>query len=242
MSKYFIIAEEKILLIENRLPEAADLDPTQLAHEFSLDAHYRCAIPCDNSLFHGEWVPLKQAYLLLGETVFQLAGRARQLLDWRLHHQFCGRCGSPTEFFDQGRAKKCPRCALTHYPRISPCVMVAVVREHEILLARSPHFPQALYSVLAGFIEPGETAETCVHREVYEEVGVKIHNIRYLASQSWPFPSQLMLGFIADYLSGDITIDGVEIEKAEWFRKDQLPDCPSPFSLAYHLIQEAVVK
>ena len=185
-------------------------------------------------------LPLRDIIHAFDEDTFQLAGKARQILEWQLNHQFCGRCGNKTELFDRGRAKKCIVCGLVNYPRIAPCMIVAIVKGKEILLARPARFPNATYSVLAGFIEPGENAETCVHREVFEEVGLIIHPPRYISSQVWPFPHQLMLGFIAEYQSGLITPDPEEIGDAQWFPFDQLPPLPPTYSLSYQLIQKAI--
>ena len=128
-------------------------------------------------------------------------------------------------------------CKLSVYPRISPAVIVLVERGDEILLARSPHFVPGVYSTLAGFVEPGETLEGTVRREIHEEVGVHVDNICYFGSQPWPFPNSLMIGFRADYASGDLTIDGVEIEAAGWFRRDNLPKLPFKVSIARSLIE-----
>jgi len=236
--RYFFFLKDYILLEETEhgfsLPETEALFSEDL---FFLDEHHaaarltQAAIPSE-----GKLVPLREAYLLLDEALCQSANRAKQLLQWREDHRFCGHCGTIMEFYDNNRAKHCPACQLTQYPRIAPCIMVAISRGQEILLARSPHFPPGIFSVLAGFVEPGETLEACVEREVYEEVGLKINNIRYVASQPWPFPHQLMLGFQAEYAEGEITIDQVEIEEAKWFKKDTLPPLPAPFSLAYRLI------
>lgn len=168
--------------------------------------------------------------------LFMLAGRARQILDWDHDHQFCSRCGAGTVDHPSDRAKTCTRCGYTQYPRITPCIIVLVTRGYEVLLARSPHFPPGVYSTLAGFVEPGETLEMAVHREVFEETGVRITNLRYLDSQPWPFPHSLMVGFHADYAGGDIRVDGVEIEHADWWPVNALPKVPPYGSLARHLI------
>lgn len=181
------------------------------------------------------------AALRLGEPLFMLAGRALQVLKWDVDHQFCGRCGSPTEDHPSDRAKLCKSCGHSCYPRISPCMITLVTRGNEVLLGRAPSWPQGLYSTLAGFSEPGETIEQCVHREVYEEVGLQVHNLVYHSSQPWPFPHSLMLGFHAEYLSGDIVVDGVELGDAQWFPVDKLPMIPPPGSISRALI-DAYVK
>ncbi len=185
---------------------------------------------------------LRQVYAGLDEDLFVLAGRAVQIVEWDRTHQYCGRCGGKTYTRDNERAKACPECKLMNFPRLSPAVIMAVERGNELLLARSSRFPSGLYSVLAGFVEPGETIEECVVREVREEVGVSVGNVRYVASQPWPFPNSLMLGFSAEYRSGEITPDPVEIAAAGWFTADALPSIPGRISIARRLIDRFVAK
>lgn len=175
------------------------------------------------------------------DQLFALAGRAAQVLEWERSHRFCGRCGSPTSLHTEGeRARTCAACELSFYPRINPCVIVAVTRGEEILLARARRFTRPLFSTLAGFIEAGESAEETLHREVAEEVGVRIANPRYFGSQSWPFPGNLMLGFHADYAGGELCLQEDEIAEAGFFRYDALPPIPPPGSIAHALIQAFV--
>ena len=187
------------------------------------------------------WEGLRTLFSVLDDRHFALAGRALQLVDWDRTHQYCGRCGTPTEAKRDERARVCPACRLSAYPRVAPAVMALVRRENQILLARSPHFPPGMYSALAGFVEPGESLEQCLAREVAEEVGVQISNIRYFASQSWPFPHSMMIAFVCDWVSGEITPQDGEIEAANWFEVLQLPKLPSKISIARSLI-DAVVK
>jgi NAD+ diphosphatase len=179
---------------------------------------------------------LRKLFTLVDEPLFILSGRAKQIMDWDRDHQFCGRCASPTDTRYEDRAKICPNCKLTAFPRLAPAVIVAVSRGEEILLARSNRFAAGWYSVLAGFVEPGETLEETVQREVMEEVGIQVNNIRYFGSQPWPFPHSLMIGFTADYSGGDIVVDDVEIEDAHWFHPDNLPNLPSRVSIARKLV------
>lgn len=183
---------------------------------------------------------LRALFPLLDETIFWLAGRAVQIVDWDRTHQYWGRCGAPTTNQIQDRAKLCPNCGLTNYPRLAPAIIVRVQRQSEngpqVLLARARRFPTSLFSVLAGFVEPGETLEECVRREVYEEVGLRVENIRYFGSQPWPFPHSLMIGFEADYAGGEIAVDPVELAEAHWFAADALPTIPPPPSIANRLI------
>lgn len=179
---------------------------------------------------------LRTLFSVLDDASFSLAGRALQLLDWDRNHRYCGRCGAPTEAKWDERARVCPACRLSAYPRIAPAVMALVRRERQVLLARSPHFPPGMYSALAGFVEAGETLESCLEREVAEEVGVRVSHIRYFASQPWPFPHSLMIAFVCDWAGGEIRPQAGEIEAASWFDVLQLPKLPSRISIARRLI------
>ena len=183
---------------------------------------------------------LRALYPRLSETLFWLAGRAVQIVDWDRTHQFCGRCGSPTQNQIHDRAKVCPACGLTNYPRLAPAIIVRVEQRdaggRRILLARAQRFPTAMFSVLAGFVEPGETLEECVQREILEEVGLRVKNIRYFGSQPWPFPHSLMIAFVAEYVAGEIVVDPGELAEAHWFAPDALPSIPPPPSIANRLI------
>lgn len=184
---------------------------------------------------------LRALYATLDETIFWLAGRAVQIVDWDRNHQYCGRCGRRTIPHASERAKVCPDCELTNYPRLSPAVIVRVQRMTpdgpEILLARAKRFPSTtMFSVLAGFVETGETLEECVEREIFEETGISVRNIHYFGSQPWPFPNSLMVAFTADYADGTLTADPQELEEAAWFSADALPLVPSPPSIANRLI------
>ena len=175
----------------------------------------------------------------VSEQEWALAGRAVQIAEWHRTHQFCGRCGTPTEDAPGERARRCPACGLLSFPRISPAVITLIERGDEALLARGRTFgANPMYSTLAGFVEPGETLEECVAREIREEVGVEVTDIRYMRSQPWPFPNSLMLGFNARYAGGDIVCDPTEIVDAQWFRHDSLPNIPGKMSIARWLIDE----
>lgn len=183
---------------------------------------------------------LRVAYHGLEDHEFRAAGTARQKVEWYRTHRFCSRCGTPTELDAEHEAMRCPSCDQLHFPRVAPAVIVLVERDGEALLGRSPHFQDGVYSTLAGFVEPGESLEECVHREIEEEVGVHVGNLRYFGSQPHPFPHSLMIGFIADWIAGDVRIDPLEIEDARWFRPDQLPELPHPMSIARALIEDFV--
>jgi NAD+ diphosphatase len=182
------------------------------------------------------WAGLRSLFTVLDDAQFALAGRALQLLAWDRTHQYCGRCGTPTVAKSDERVRVCPACKLSAYPRVAPAIMALVQRENQLLLARSPHFPPGMYSALAGFVEPGESLEQCLAREVHEEVGVRVNNIRYFASQPWPFPHSLMIAFVCDWQSGEVKPQESEIEEAKWFEVLQLPKLPSKISIARRLI------
>ena len=179
---------------------------------------------------------LRSLYTVLNEDLFAIAARAVQLIAWDRNHQYCGHCATPMEQAPTERAKRCPKCSLRQYPRLSPAVIMLVYRGEEVLLARAPRFREGMYSVLAGFVEPGESLEETVAREVREEVSVEIENIRYFGSQPWPFPDSLMIGFVAQYKSGAIAPEPTEIEAADWFHKSALPPVPGKLSIARKLI------
>ena len=184
-------------------------------------------------------MPVRSLLNLVGAEAVSLAGRAIQLLDWQKNHRYCGRCGTPTAMKPGEFSMLCPACGLVAYPRISPAVMVLISRGDELLLARSPRFKPGVFSALAGFVEAGETLEQCAKREVLEEVGIEITNLRYFKSQPWPFPDSLMMAFFADYAGGTINPDPSEIEAANWFSRSALPMLPEPVTLARQLIDAA---
>lgn len=183
-----------------------------------------------------EIIAVRRLFGLAGAEAFALVGRATQLLDWQNNHQYCGKCGKPTMKKIGELAMNCSACGLLFYPRIAPAVMVLVRRGDEVLLARSPHFTPGVFSALAGFVEAGETLEQCAMREVREETGIEIANLRYFRSQSWPFPNSLMVAFTAEYANGILTPDPNEIEAADWFLRSALPPLPDPMSISRQLI------
>jgi NAD+ diphosphatase len=181
---------------------------------------------------------LRDLYGRIDEHLWTLAGRAAQLVEWDRTHVHCGRCGTPTEHAPGERARRCPACGYAAFPRLSPAVIVRVTRGDEILLARAQRFPGSMYSVLAGFVEPGESLEECVARELEEEVGIEVGDIAYFASQPWPFPHSLMIGFTATWRSGDLRIEEAELADARWFTRDDLPELPGRLSIARRLIDD----
>ena len=172
----------------------------------------------------------------LDDDLFALGGRAFQIMEWDRTHQYCGHCATPMTQLIGDRAKRCPNCELVNYPRLSPAIIVLISRGEDVLLARAPRFPSSMFSVLAGFVEPGESLEETLIREVREEVGIEVKDIRYFGSQPWPFPNSLMIGFTAVYAGGEITIEPAEIAEAAWFNKHDLPNIPPKLSIARQLI------
>ena len=183
-----------------------------------------------------DWQSLRQFMLQGRLSLFRLLAFASQVGTWAREHRFCGSCGQAMQQAAGHRMMQCDTCQLQQYPRLSPSMIVVVTRGDEILLARSPRFVNGMYSALAGYVEPNETVEHCVAREVREEVSVEISDIRYIASQNWPFPHSLMLGFHARYQSGEIVPQLDEIEDAQWFSIHNLPPLPAQNSIARYLI------
>ncbi len=252
---WFVFRETELLVREDRAspsvlraahPSTLALEPIRTQYLGVLGDHHclACELPKESAPPDG-WVfrGLRALFGALDDAHFALAGRALQVVDWDRTHLYCGRCGTPTLLRTDERSRECPSCRLTVYPRLAPALM-ALVRKlpNEILLGRSARFAPGMYSALAGFAEPGETLEQCLHREVFEEVGIRVKNLRYFASQPWPFPHSLMIAFIADYESGEINPDPLEIEAAQWFPIDALPKLPMPISIARRLIDAAIAE
>jgi NAD+ diphosphatase len=185
---------------------------------------------------------LRSLFFRLPEPLLAIAARAFQVVEWDRSHRYCGRCGTPTHDKPGERAKECPACGYTAYPRVTPAMMVLVTRGSELLLARAPRFPPGMYSALAGFVEPGETIEDCIHREVREEVGIEVGAIRYFASQSWAFPHSLMIAYTAEYAGGELRPDEDEIAEARWFAWDAVPELPPSISISRRLIEATVAR
>lgn len=245
----FAFSGSRMLVIRSeeraRVPRASDLEETGVTalaeHGLTPDtAALELPEPFDPP-GGMELLGLRALHGALAEATFALAGRAFQLVDWGKTSRFCGRCGSPTRRSDRELAMECTMCGRAHFPRISPAVIVRITREPgEILLGRSHRAPDGCYSVLAGFVEPGESLEEAVAREIHEEVGVTLAHIRYFGSQPWPFPDSLMIGFTAKYLVGELAHDTRELAHAGWFAPDALPPVPPVFSIARALIDDFV--
>ena len=185
---------------------------------------------------------LRMLFGSLDEITHALAGRAVQIVEWDRTHQYCGVCGQATELSETDRSRSCPECQIPMYPRLAPAMIVAVERGDEILLGRSENFPPGIFSILAGFVEPGESAEEAVIREVYEETRIVVENVRYFGSQAWPFPNSLMLGFTAEYKSGAVdTTHDPEMQSADFFHVDDLPNTfPGNISISQWLLNDFI--
>lgn len=173
-------------------------------------------------------------------SLMTIAGLGKQLLHASRMTAFCPQCGTATNPLQESWGKICPGCRHESYPPLHPCAIVLIRRDNQLLLIRKPEWAQGRYSLVAGFLDVGESLEECAIREAREETGITIRNVRYVASQAWPFPSQLMVGFTAEYAGGEIVVDGKEIADARWFNLGQLPDLPSHRSIARFLIESCI--
>lgn len=253
-SLWFIIVGKKVMVLEKEdrltIPiikdiEALGLRPVSIHRLgvcqgidcFAADIETIEDIP-EGMVLKGIWGMFNQ----VDPMTFNLILKAVHLVEWQRNERFCGRCGSKTEPQRDMRAMICPSCGRVVFPRISPAIIVLVSKGSKILLARERRFKDGMYSVLAGFVEPGETLEDTVRREVKEEVGIEIKDIRYFGSQPWPFPDSLMIAFTAEYLEGEISIDEREIIHADWFDWDSLPFIPGKISIARHMIDWFIEK
>jgi NAD+ diphosphatase len=247
---YFVFQKRKLVLVEGDVlrahPSTHGLEAIREHYLGKLGGAHVYASELADELELAEETrahDLIALYGRLSEPLHALAGRAVQIVDWARTHRFCGACGTKTEPSTKARSLVCPACKLEAFPRLSPAIIVAIERGDEILLARSPHFPKGIYSVLAGFVDPGESVEQAVVREVYEEVGLRIRNVRYFSSQPWPYPNSLMLGFQADYESGEIVPQEGEIEEAAFYRFDAMPKMfPGRLSISQWLIADFLAR
>lgn len=186
-------------------------------------------------------VPIRQLIAMWSKEQFEQASRALQLLEWRRNHKFCSHCGTETDVHKSEYAMVCPACRYHQYPRVQPCVITVITRgKDEILLAKNAKNKSNMYGLIAGFVEVGETLEQSVQRETLEEVGIEVNNIQYLSSQPWPFPSNLMIAFKAEYVSGDLVLQEEEISDAQFFKFDNLPEIPFAGSIAHAMIQHVI--
>jgi NAD+ diphosphatase len=254
-SLYFVFRKDKLLLKRNKNNEYL-IPSSQNIKDLNVEAEYLIFIGKYNekNCFAGElknrvknkknivFCELRKTYNLIGPELFHIVGYAFQINNWDKNSRYCGSCGRKMEDMKKERAKICSKCNLITYPTISPAVIVAVVKGDMILLARARRFRGNLYSVLAGFVETGEDLEHCIKREVKEEVGIEVKNIKYFGSQPWPFPNSLMIAFTAEYYKGEISLDEEEIVDAGWFKATELPNTPKKPSIAKDLIDWFIKK
>lgn len=250
---WFVMSSDQVLLSTaaeppfGSLSELAfpDLDDYTVLHIGSLRER-RCYLVIadylDESFAEGEFTSLRSIFTGGDMDMFAMAGRARQYADFINSHRFCGRCGARMQYVDWEVAAHCQQCQHRCYPRISPCIIVAITKGENILLAQGRRHKAGVYSLLAGFVEAGETLEQALHREVHEEAGIKVNNLIYHFNQPWPFPHSLMMGYTAEWESGDLHIDPHELVTGDWFPFDQLPEIPPAGTIAHRLIQLAIGK
>ena len=250
MNKYYVFCNGKILL-KNGGRELPDIiSDSELESFFKASGNVDKDDPQGDRWAEADPVPeLPDKYVVMErraiwptfeEREFFRAGKAFHLMDWQRTNRYCGVCGTGTEYDPGEGAMKCPDCGELYYPVISPAIIVAVKREGKLLMGHGVNFPPGRFSVMAGFVEPGESLEECVKREVYEETRIKVKNIRYFGSQPWPFPRSLMLGFTAEWESGEIEVDGKEVTEAGWFAPDEIPDVFRGLSISWKLIEDFI--
>ncbi|MDX8164784.1 NAD(+) diphosphatase [Acinetobacter pittii] len=239
LSLAYIFHHQQLLVDQNlQLPKVEKLASDLLfTHDEQVIARDLLA---EESIPEGlQLVPIRQLITSWSKEQFLQASRAVQLLEWRRNHKFCSHCGHPTEVHPTEYAMVCPSCRHHQYPRVNPCIITVITRgDDEILLAKSVHNKTNMYGLIAGFVEVGETLEEAVQREAFEEVGLKLKNIQYMSSQPWPFPSNLMVAFRAEYESGEIKLQEEEIADAQFFKIDQLPEIPFKGSIAHSMIMQ----
>lgn len=250
---WFIFQKERLLIIKdkNSLISSSDIHPLEnhISRKYQLvefdDYAIFCAEINSNITIPEDFesISLRKALELLGNEWYNAAVKAISIITWDRNHQYCGHCAYPTILKSPGFERHCPHCGLSFYPRISPSIIVLIHKGEQILMARSQHFPPGVYGLIAGFVEAGESIEDAVHREVKEEVGITIKNLRYFGSQAWPFPDSLMIAFNAEYAGGELDINKIEIEEAGWYDFDKLPGVPSTnISIARKLINHFVAE
>jgi len=242
--RFYIIQDNKILLKRDDycFPDPALINPASIEQQIEMgtyeDIWCLAVMPKENFQIPDgfDFFSIKRLIRKTDRADLKLTGLAGFLVNWIINSKFCGRCGAENEMHYIDKARKCSNCGLMNYPSISPAIIVAVIKDSKILLAHNKKFADDIYSTIAGFLDPGETFEECVEREVYEEICIKVKNIKYFGNQSWPFPDSHMIGFTAEYESGKIKEDGIEIEHANWFTAENLPKIPAKGSISRELI------
>jgi len=253
LNKYFIFYKQEIIVkLDSNGVEIPDtniigrkIDNSQYSDFGIIDNIHCYALMSDIKYeLHTDYqyVKIRSLFERINEKTFWLTGKVFHLINWKKSSKYCGKCGSETREADRERAQICTNCSNTIYPRLSPAIIISVTKSNQILLGSNSKFPGNMYSVLAGFTDIGESLEECAKREVFEETGIQIKNIKYFGSQPWPFPDSLMIGFTADYESGEIQIDNDELTDAQWFSADDLPEVPTSLSISGKLIQNFVNK
>jgi NAD+ diphosphatase len=237
LSLAYIFHQQQLLVDDNfQLPRVEKL-ASDLSFSTGDQVIARDLLSTDTIPFGFQLVPIRQLLQFWDTQQFEQASRAIQLLEWRRNHKFCSHCGESTIEHKTEFAMICPSCGYHQYPRVQPCIITVITRgEDEILLAKNAHNKSNMYGLIAGFVEVGETLEEAVRRETKEEIGLNVKNIQYLASQPWPFPSNLMIAFKAEYESGDIELQEEEISDAQFFKFNALPEIPFKGSIAHSMI------
>lgn len=246
-ARQFVIREHRLVVhrVDDRpaIPHGpVDADWLFLGRDGETPCFARAIGKHEASPVEGDEIALRELFGALPDEDFGIATRALGLTTWDEQHQFCGRCGAATTRSATERARVCPRCTLAHYPRLSPAVIMLVERDGRALLARNARYPRAFHTCLAGFVEIGETLEECVAREVHEEAGIAVTDIRYAGSQPWPFTSSIMIAFTARWAGGEIVADPTELVDADWFAPDAMPSLPSHISISRALIDAFVAR
>ena len=245
MLNYYALRDRQMVVRDDGQP--LSLDDLHLLSDaqsdlFEEEATHICALGmATDTLPAGyHWQSIRSYFCDHDEDEVLRISRAKALVGWRSLTRYCGRCGAPLVDHPTLTARQCPQCGNLIFPRIEPCIITVVSRaDGKILLAKHVQRNQEIYACIAGFMEAGETAEHAVAREVLEETGYRIRNIRYFGSQSWPFPAQLMLGFTAEYDGGELHLQADELADARWFDRNNCPLSPPPGSIAWRLIHEA---
>lgn len=244
MNRYYIFHNGQLLLCGNEaqdvpemLPEWLVCDGVRLFEEADGGACYMACSSQDELPTGYQWMDLRESFHVLPERAYRQAGKASELLYFGRQHQYCGICGAPMEWASV-ISKRCTQCGEELWPKLSTAIIVLVRKGEEALLVKAKNFRRNYYGLVAGFVETGETLEECVAREVMEETGLRVTNIRYFGSQPWPYPMGLMIGFQADYVEGDIALRDGELRDAAFFRRDNIPPIPGKMSMARMLIDD----
>lgn len=247
-SVVFLFLDTSLLIIDNTIPTYDLLNKRSISNKNLIYFGYINEVECfagelneqiSNDI--GEFVNLRQTYTILKTDFLKAAIFAYQIISWNKKTKFCGVCGNLNENSDSiDWVKTCPNCNETYYPKISPAIIVAIKKDNKLLMAHHKRMTNRVFSILAGFVSPGESLEECIHREVKEEAGIEIKNIEYYGSQPWPFPDSLMIGFKAEYKSGELKPDLTEITELKWFKPDEIPEWPDRSSIARVLIDDFI--